>query len=282
MTINILSRYFLQEHPRESARILEKYTAEMLSQYFEELPDDLVAGLIHHLSPDLALSCLTELPTERSAKILVHLGVDDAGRILSRMKLNPKNTILSHMPATVSRRLKLILKYPVGTVGHYMSPDIFIATEDMLIGDLIRLAKSAESELLDKIFIVDHQQILVGVIDVKNMMLTDADKMVQQIMKVPDTVLNVRTNLEYVKSNPNWQFEEFLPVVDQKNTLIGVLKRSIMNEVLSDEQDQKINESGILETVFDVADLFWEVCSNFINPNSESNHKAKNYDRSDT
>jgi Mg/Co/Ni transporter MgtE len=280
MAINYLSRYFVEQHPRESARILEKYSIDLLMKYLEELPDNDVANLVRYLSPDHAVSCLVALPVGRSAKILEHIGVDGAGRLLSRMKLNVQNTILSSMPSAVSRRLKLVLRYPIGTIGHYMSPDIYIANVDMLIGEIVVSAKSAGSELLDDIFIVDEQQVLVGVVAVKNLVFADADDEVKQIMNIPGTVLNVRTNLEYIKNHPRWRFKETLPVVDQKNVFVGVLRRSTLREVLSGQQAQERNDSGIMETVVDVADLFWEVCFSFIYPQSDTNKKADIHDRS--
>jgi predicted transcriptional regulator len=120
----------------------------------------------------------------------------------------------------------------------------------------------------------------VGVVDVKSLVLASADEEVQQIMKIPDTVLNVRTNLEYVKDNPRWRFKEVLPVVDQKNVFVGVLKRSVLNEVLSGSQLQQDDGIDLMETVIDVADLFWEVCFSFIQQNTESSPRGNVHDRS--
>ncbi|MGK0298435.1 MAG: magnesium transporter [Gammaproteobacteria bacterium] len=273
---NQLSIYFLEEHPRESAKILEKYSSDELLAFFVNLSDLQVANLIRYLFPDLAVACLIVLPKERSAAILEQLGVDGASKLLSRISVNQQNEIINSMSRSVSHNLKQILKYPIGTIGHYMSPNIFIASEDMLVGEVINLAKTANSEILGDIFIIDDQQILVGVVDVKSLVFADASDEIQQLMKIPDTVFNVRTNLEYVKDNLRWRFKEVLPVVDQKNIFVGVLRRSIMNDILTGDQ-AKQDEIGIMETVIDIADLFWEVCFSFINPNSEPHTKAKVY-----
>ncbi len=272
---NLLSQNFLTQHPRESSKILEKYSSADLLEFFEPLPEGMVANLIRYLFPDLAVTCLIEFSEVRSAKILEHLGVDGASRLLGRMSANQQNKIINSMGRATSQNLRQILKYPIGTIGHYMTPNIFVASVNMLVGEVIDTAKSANSEILGDIFIVDEQQSLVGVVDVKNLIIADTNDEVQQLMKIPDTVLNVRTNLEYIKDNPRWRFKETLPIVDQKNIFLGVLRRSTMNEVLAGDQAKQENDMGVMETVIDVADLFWDVCFSAVYPDSKPVSKVK-------
>lgn len=270
MAINNLTRYFLEEHPRESARILASFSVETVVAFIETLPLADSVSLIRYLHTDMAINCLITLAPEQSARVLENLEVDTGARLLSRMKLSTRNRILGLIKSSHGYRLRQLLRHPVGTIGQFMSPAIFTATEEMTVAEVIKAAREASSELLSDIFILDEKGELAGVIDLRGLLLAEPAEELQQIMNIPDTVLNVRSNLEYVKNNPRWQFKEVLPVTDHNNHFGGVLKRSIMHEVLSSDYLKAQDDTPVMETVFEVADLFWDVCASMITSKNET------------
>ncbi len=130
-------------------------------------------------------------------------------------------------------------------------------------------ARIGESELLSEVFVIDESYVLCGSVSLRDLMLADAEIKMNQIMVRPDSIINVRTDLAYVKDDPRWQNREFLPVTNQKNVFVGVLKRSSLFEALSSEYYQERRQVPLMETVVEVADLFWDICSNLIFPKGE-------------
>jgi magnesium transporter len=264
MTINNLSRHFLEEHPRESAKVLENFASDELVDFLEKYSDETVASLIRYLMPATAVACLSGMKDAKAATILEQLGVDNAARLLRRMKNKDQLALLGSVSGSYAMRLKSILRYPAGTVGQHMSPNIFIADENMLASDVFSAARHATSEMQGDIFIINDAQHLVGLVDVKNLVFADQGLEINEIMRIPDAVLNARTNLEYVKDHPKWRFKEALPVVDHNNIFVGVLKRSVMFEALSGDQNLSRSEETFMDTVMEVADLFWDICTNIV------------------
>ena len=273
-----LTIYFVEHHPREAALVLSSYSAEEIQEFLNQLPEKLIISLIRYLYPDLAVTCLIEMSSEQSAIILEQLGVDDAAKLLSRMKIKNQNKILASMSMVMSNRMTTVLRYPVGTIGHYMSPGVFIVLEDMPVSEVIHSAKNTNNEVLADIFIVNDQNILVGVVDMKDLMFADPDDTAQQLMKVPDIVLNVRSYIDHIKDNPRWRYKEALPVKDQKNAFVGVLKRSKLNDEVSNEKITTENNLDLMESVIEIADLFWEVCFSFMQPSERSSTKGTKND----
>jgi predicted transcriptional regulator len=91
--------------------------------------------------------------------------------------------------------------------------------------------------------------------------------------------LNARANLDYVKDHPKWQFKDALPVVDHRNIFVGILKRSVLFEAVATEQPQSRKGEDIMDTVMDVADLFWGMCTNIVLPKSETGAEGRQDDR---
>jgi magnesium transporter len=278
MSLDKLSQFFIQEHPSETAKILERNNVDEVVAFNALLDHEHVAKIFKYMSPELTLNCLIATKNEDAAKILEYFEVEIAARYLGKMPGEKRASILNEMNNTVSHRLRQVLKYPAGTIGQYMSPNIYIASREMTVQEVIDTVRKTESELLSEVFVIDESHILCGVVDIKKLLLADPASMVSQHMVCPDVVLNVRTNLEYAKNNPIWRYKEILPVTDQKNIFVGVLKRSTLVEKISNDHQDK-NEAPLMETVVEVADLFWEICSNIIFPKSESNTKGRSNDR---
>jgi magnesium transporter len=266
MTINNLSRHFLQEHPRESAKVLENFAPDELAAYFASQDEQVVANVMRYFLPASAVTCLLGIQTKQAASILERLGVDTAARLLRRMKAHDQVTLLAGVSATFAYKLRSILRYPAGTVGQYMSPDVFTTSETMTAAEVIATARNASSEIQGDIFVVGESHRLVGLLDVKHLMFANPEADISAIMRIPDVVLNARTNLVYVKDNPKWRFKEVLPVVDHNNVFAGVLKRSIMFEALAGDHNPDRTDDTFMDTVMHVADLFWDLCTDIVMP----------------
>ncbi len=277
--INNLSRHFLQEHPRESAKVLENFPANELVGYFATHPDDMVATVLRYFLPGSAVACLLGMESRRAADILEQLGMDTAARLLRRMKGHDQVTLLNALSASYAYRLRAVLRYPAGTVGQYMSPNIFSAAETMISSEIIGAARLTTSELQGDIFIIGEAQKLVGLIDVKQLVFADPTVEASKLMRQPDVVLNARSNIDYVKDNPKWRFKEILPVVDHNNVFVGVLKRSVMFEALAGDNNPDRVEETFMDTVMEVADLFWDICINIVMPKSDMRQEDRKNER---
>ena len=279
MPIDKLSLYFIQEHPRETASLLDSHSANEVVEFLESLAHEDAAAIIRYMSPELVLKCLNTAKADHAADMLQNLEIEFSARLLGRLSNQVRASILNKMTPTISHRLRQILRYPAGTLGRLISPDIFLANQEMSVQSVIDSARSSMSELLSDIFVIDESYILCGVVTLRKLLLADPDLKISQVMDVPDTVLNVRANPEYVKDNPRWQYKETLPVTDHNNKFVGVIKRSSLIEILSSKYYQEKTELPLMDTMVEVADLFWEICTDLIFPDSDIKTKGRNNDR---
>jgi len=279
MKTSNLSEHFLQTHPRESAKVLEDFPADELAVYLQHLPNTTITGILRYFLPVHAIACLVRMEASRSAQILELLGIDAAARLLRNMHNIQRQKLLDALSTGFAYRLKTILRYPNGTVGQHMSPNIFMVRDAMLPAEIFDAARNATSELLGDIFIVNEIQHLVGIIDIKSLVFANQASEVKKIMRRPDVVLNARANLDYIKDNPKWQYCEALPVVDHNNLLVGILKRSVMHEAITGNESQNKDDENFIETVIDVAELFWDLCIGLIVPKGEANREGLKDDR---
>ncbi len=278
MPLNNLSLHFLEKHPRESAKALQDFPAAELAEYFSALPDPVTANILACFIPADAIACLAKMEVSRAGRILEQMGVDVAARLLRSMQQEMQAGLIAAVSPGYAHRLKSVLRYPNGTVGQYMSPNIFVVSQDMHASEIFSAARNATSELQGEIFIVDDKQHLVGLIDIKTLISADPREEVQHLMISPEPAINARTNIDYVKEHPAWQDREALPVIDHNYMFVGVLKRKVMNEVLKITVDQDKEQTDLPGMLMTVVEMFWEIYAGLITPKYDVERQGREND----
>lgn len=269
MTNDSLSLKFLQEHPRESAKILEQFDAQELTDYFERIPATDTVKIIRYFTPSFAVACLSKMNAKKASNLLEKLGVEPAARIMRRMNLSLRGELLRKMSPLFANMLKLVLKFPKGTIGQYISPNVLTIMQDMETGQVFNSIRKTPEQLQNDIYIINDKQQLIGVVDVKSLLTVESDTTMGSIMRKPDVVFHARVSLNQVRDHPKWLHKEVLPVVDHANVFIGVLRRAVMLEALEGGQESYDDKDTIASALLDIAELFWDTCANLLIPETE-------------
>jgi len=275
MPLNNLSLHFLEKHPRESAKALQGFAAEELAGYLSEIPEHVAANILSCLVTPEAVTCLVNMEVVKAGGILERMGTDAAARLLRSMQEKERARMINCVTPGYAYRLKSVLRYPSGTVGQYMSPNIFVVSENMLAGEVLDAARNATSELQSEIFIVNDKQHIAGMLDVRTLIAGNPAEEIRQLMVPPEFVLNARTNIAYIKDHPAWQRSTALPVIDHKNVFVGVLKKEVIDEILNKDYGLSQQETGFLENLMIVMETLWEIYAGLINPGYESERKGE-------
>ena len=272
MSINSISLHFLEEHPKDAARTLEQVDPASLAEYMENIPPKTAASVIKYIVPSISTECLKLMTLEKSSQIVMHLGVERASLLLRRMKGGIRDQFIHAMSPVFSNMTRLVLRYPEGTVGQVMNPNVFSAHQNMTVNEVVNVIKNSSELWHNEIFITDDKQQLAGVVDVRQLLTTDGNQPMKTIMKLPGECIPARANLDSVKNKPEWQYKENFPVIDHMGIFIGVLNRASVNEVMADNDESNRREE-FTGTALAVAELFWDACADLLAPNYENSNK---------
>ena len=275
MTINSLSLYFLENHPRDAARILEKYTPDELATYLEQFSTDSVANIFRHMNPSITVGCLVKMGAEKTAAILEKFSIERASMLLRRMSIMDRIRIIKALPPLTANMIKLVLRYPDGTVGQYMNPNVFAVNKDRHVSEVVDSIHTSYDQVRSKVYVIDDKQRLIGMVFIRDLLVSDPEVAVGKIMNEPETTFSARASLLSVRDHPQWNDRDNLPVIDQSGRFIGILKRGVMVDALSRGDDDQHNGEGMIGAAVEIAELFWEVCANVIAPKHETSDKGQ-------
>lgn len=275
MSINKIALYLLTQHPKDAVRVLEQFEPEQLAEYLDSIQINTVADILNYMVPSIAVEVLKKMTVEKSAKVVMQLGVERGALLLQRMTASIRFDFLRSMSPVFANMIRLVLRYPAGTVGQAMNPNVLTVQEDLTVEEVLYVIKNSAEILHNEIYIINSKQHLVGQVSVRQLLTSIPEQKMKKLMVMPTHCLAARSNVKSVKSIPDWQMREKFPVIDHHGVFIGVLDRAAINTSLNiHSKNQNGTESELTGTALAVAELFWDACAEFIVPNQEISNKG--------
>jgi len=281
MMTNSLPEYFLEHHPANAARLLEKYEPSILADYLASVSSEAIANIFRHMNSSIAAECLVSMTEDKAAAILEQFSIERAALLLRRMSLVDRIRIIRKLSSLTSNMLRLVLRYPQGTVGQVMNPNVFAVSKDRFVSEVIALIQENNDQVRSKVYVLNDKHRLIGMVFIRDLLVCEPGKSIEEIMREPEATISARASLSSVKDYIQWNDRDNLPVVDQTGKFIGILKRGVMLDALKNDQNEMQQGEGLVDTAMTVAELFWEVCANVIAPQHEITNEGKDNERTD-
>lgn len=223
-TVRLLSRAFLEAHPDDAARILERFISEEAAALLEEISPTLAAALLPPMAPVAGAECLGRMATDRAAAVIAELDLDAAALLLRRMELAPRARVLEALPDPVAGPLGFLLRYPEGTAGALMDPRVLALPHDLAVGEALARVRRAPRLVLYYLYVVDRRQALVGVLNLRELLLAPRHVALDAVMRPHVARLSARADRATIVAHPGWREFHALPVVDEAGAFVGVVR----------------------------------------------------------
>jgi len=229
-------------HPSDLAHALDRFLTEDQLRLLAHCGDDeRQAEVLAAMSESRAADLMAEMPLERAVTLLREMSGDDRADILGELDEELAHRILAAMPDEESHEASDLLRYDEATAGGIMSPDMLAIPCEVTAGEAIRIVQdSPDVEMAFYIYVVDGHQTLVGVVSLRQLVISKPDVPLQEIMN--PQVVSVRTSLDQEDVARIVARYDLLavPVVDETNTLVGVVTVDDVIDVIKEEATEDI------------------------------------------
>ncbi|MBN1278800.1 MAG: magnesium transporter [Chlorobium sp.] len=245
-------------------RIFNDWMPADLAELISDLPENEQAILYRLLPKELATETFEYLDFDSQQNLLNALTKKDVTHILNSMSADDRTALLEELPGPVAQELlkllsfkefkiaKTLLAYAEGSVGRLMSPDFLSVKRDWDMNRVLEYIRTYghESETLNVIYVVDDHGKLKGELLARELLLSQPDKKVRDIISEDKIVTLTATQdqsdaLEAFKRYDNVA----LPVVDSNGYLIGVVTVDDMLDVAEEEETEDIQKFGGIEAL---------------------------------
>lgn len=249
--------------PADIAEILDELEFENACFLFELLEDNIAADVLVELEDDLREELLKiHSPKEIAEEFVDNMDSDDAADIISELPENKKQEVLSHLEdQDLASDIVDLLNYDEDTAGGLMAKELIKVNSNWSVMRCVKeMRRQAEDvELVYTIYVIDDNNILLGTLSLKRLLLTDSKAIISNIMKEDIIKVSATMNQEEVANTMNKYDLIVLPVVNDLNQLIGRITADDVMDIMKEEAEKDYQmASGISEDV-ESSDTVWEI-----------------------
>lgn len=240
----------LLEDANESdiAECLDELSNEDLAIVFRLLKKQEAADVFSYMDPDSQEKLVETLSDKEVASIISKLYIDDAADLIDELPDTLVAKVLKNSSESKRKAINEILNYPEDSAGSIMTTEYASLEIDDTVEEAFgRIRKRGlTKETIYTIYITDKENILCGVISVKELLLADADAKMKDIME--DNVISVNTSVDKEEVAKMFDKYDFLamPVVDNDNRLVGIVTVDDAMDVLSEENEEDFEKMAAM------------------------------------
>ncbi len=221
-----LALELVEKDPVAAARRLETMPAEDAAAVIQELPVKAKTRVFPLLQIGYAASLLTAARPSEFEMILKVLDAERAAAIFMQLPEDARERFAAYLPETVRRHVRDLLTYPEDSVGRLMTPHFFSLHQDMIVRDAIKKirAMSEQRAGASYAYVVNADGVLVGVMNMHDLLLAKPDVTLESIMRREIFVLPAFMDVEEAANELGRRRFFAAPVVDRENKILGVVR----------------------------------------------------------
>ena len=238
-------------HPNDVAQLIATLPDEYAVQSFISLSKVTQTVVFAYLSFDKQLHIIKGISKDRGADILNHLPSDDRFSFFSNIFGIEQSHFLEYLSEKNREETHNFLGYPSNSIARIINTDFSAISRKMTIGDAILHLRSNhnDTEAINVIYVVDENGELVDDIPIRKLILNEPQKSIESILDGFCVSLNIRDVKEIAIDKFKEYDREVLPVVNDKNILIGVLTADDVLDIAEQRDTEDIQKFGGVESL---------------------------------
>ncbi len=221
-------RALLMLDPEEQRNLLTTLNPSDAADLIDEVPDQQAADLME------------QLPAADAASILQELQSDDLADLIGDIESPEAEAILAEMAPGAADEVRRLIEFDPLTAGGLMMTEAFAFVETATVRDVVNQLTS-DSTAANRYqnqhpYVVSKTQTLLGVVSLRALLLSPGETPLRSIM-IP--ALSVKPDTSLDDLDAFFDDHDFLcvPVVDEANTLMGVVLRTAVAEAALERAD---------------------------------------------
>ena len=237
-------------HPADIAYILEALPLQDRLNLWELVKTESDGEILLEVSDSVRQSLIADMDSEELLAAAEQLDTDELADLAPDLPKDVLQDLMDGLNTQNRERLQSTLSYPDDAVGALMDFENVTIREDITLEVALRYLRRLGSlpDLTDKLFVVDRNEILLGVLPLKSMVVNDLEANVADIM-VNDAVV---FHPEDIADEAAKAFERYdlvtAPVVDKKNKLVGrITVDAVMDYIRDESESDMLSLAGLRE-----------------------------------
>lgn len=251
-------------HPADVAHILEALPLDDRLYLWDLVKVDRDGDILLEVSDAVRQTLIADMDSKELLAAAGQLDTDELADLAPDLPKDVLQDLMDSLDVLNRERLQSALSYPEDTVGSLMDFDIVTVREDITIEVALRYLRRLNElpDHTDKIFVVDRNDIIKGVLPLSTMLVNDLDEKIESVM-AEDVVLFHPDDIarEAAKAFERYDLVS-APVVDRHNKLVGRLTVDEVMDYIREESDADMLSMAGLREEEDFFSTVWKSVHN--------------------
>jgi Mg/Co/Ni transporter MgtE len=228
-----LTLSYLDAHPGDAARVLERMPAPDCAALFVRVPARVAAPVLSAMLPTAAARQLGALDDQPTMALLAALGPQAAVTILRHVAEPRRLRLLEGLPTATALTSRLLLDYEEDAVGAWTDPEVTALLPETRVEEALERVRNDDAERVERVYVVDTEQKLIGMLELAALLRAPASSRIGDLSPRRPAVIAANTPLAGAASHRGWGGSATMVVVDRSGRLIGVLRREALMRALA-------------------------------------------------
>ena len=223
--LNILKEKLEDIPPVDLADMLEELDNEQRVALFEQLDTELASDTLEEIDPNVQRELVSALKKEKVALLINEMTPAQAADVLGVLPTATKSSIMELLDKEDVEKIQSILDQQDENILNYTIDEIIKVPLDRTVGDIENNFPSLarDKDEIMYIYIVDEHDKLLGVINLKEILKSNDEEMLEEVMVDNVISLSPESTLKEAKLMFIRYGFRSIPVVDENEKILGVV-----------------------------------------------------------
>ena len=235
-------------NPSDIAALFDEFPEEEAILIFRLLPKELAADTFVEMDSDIQENLIKGFSDTEIRDVMDEIYLDDAVDIVEEMPANVVKRIISNTPASTRTLINKILEYPEDSAGSIMTVEYVSLRKNMTVSDALgRIRQTGiDKETIYTCYVTDYDRHLLGIVTAKDLLLSNEDALIGNIMTTNMIYVHTHTDKEEVAQKFGKYNFLAMPVVDDETRLVGIVTVDDAMNVMEEEATEDIEKMAAI------------------------------------
>ncbi|RRV29552.1 magnesium transporter [Pseudomonas sp. o96-267] len=245
-----LQRKLEDLHPADIAHILEALPLDERLTVWQLVKAERDGDILLEVSDAVRENLIADMDDHEILAAAKDLDADELADLAPELPRDVVHELMESLDAQQRERVRSALSYEEDQVGALMDFEMVTIREDVSLEVVLRYLRRLK-ELpghTDKLFVVDYDGVLKGVLPIKRLLVNDPEKQVGEVMA--DDPVSFHPDEDGYDAAQAFERYDLIsaPVVDKNDKLIGRLTIDEMVDLIREESESEVlNMAGLRE-----------------------------------
>ncbi|MFW6306521.1 MAG: magnesium transporter [Bacillota bacterium] len=227
-------------HPIDIAEALSELEAEEVIEFTSLLNNEDLAEIVEQADQKLQIDILRNKNLTEIIKIFSYMATDDITDILGSLPISLRKSLLGRMKENEAKILKDLLGYDEESAGGIMTTEYILLNKGLTTAQALNKIKEIgpDTEVIDTIFIMNNNKVLVGKVDIRDILNYPDEIILEEIMDDNIITVEPEDDQEFVAQQVAKYDLTAIPVVNKHIEILGIITVDDIIDVIEAENTE--------------------------------------------